>query len=384
MQNSSLPSITSVSDLQGKYVLVRSALNVPIKDGQVQNQFRLMRSLMTLQFLVKQGARVIVCGHISNNKDAEKSESLKPVYELLTQYLDIVFSDEVVTPHTKEKRDALGDGQVLLLENLRTDPREKKNDFDFARALAELAQIYVNDAFSASHREHASLVGVPQFLPSYFGINFMHEHEELTKALKPESPSLFVLGGAKFDTKMPLVEKFLDVYDHVFIGGALANDFFKAKGYEVGTSLVSSIDLTGSPLLTDEKIIIPSDVVVQNASGQKRTCITTDVHKDEAIFDIGPETVKTLELFVRNSKIVLWNGPFGNYEAGFDQQTLSFAQLVADAEGYSVVGGGDTIAAIATLNCQEKFSFLSTAGGAMLTFLEHGSLPAIDAVLAKK
>jgi len=376
MPKKELTSIINFTNLRGQYVLVRSSLNVPVDNGEIRNYFRLVRCLPTLEWLVKEGAKVIVCGHLGRDKES----SLEPVYKYLKQSLktEVKFSPEVVGPTTKNLRDSLQDGEVLVLENLRRDPRETKNDADFARSLADLAEIYVNDAFDASHREHASLVNTPRFLSCTYGINFIKEYDELYKAIKPESPSLFILGGAKFETKMPLVEKFLELYDHILISGALANDFYKARGLEVGKSLVSDISLAGNPIVNHPKIILPNDVVVVNAAGERRTTLVEDVKPDEAIVDAGPQTIETIELFSRNAKIILWNGPLGNYEAGFSDQTLACAALVAESPAYSIVGGGDTTAAIESLNNYDKYSFVSTAGGAMLTFLEEGTLPALE------
>lgn len=384
MEKINLPFIGDQKDLAGKYVLVRTSLNVPVKDGQVVNQFRLMRGLPTINYLVNEGAKVILMGHISNHKETEKEETLEPVFNILKQNFATYFSSEVATAATKNLRDKMKNGEVLLLENLRQDPREKKNDADFARALADLADVYVNDAFAASHREHASLVGVPQFLPSFVGHNFRHEYEELSKMMTPADPSLFILGGAKFDTKMPLVEKFLDIYDHVFVGGALANDLFKAAGKEVGQSLVSDVDLeTLKPLLANEKILLPTDVTVK--SGDETKIVSSEnVETNDYIYDAGPETVEMLKGYLSEAKTILWNGPLGNYQQGFDQATTDLAMAIGASDGYSVVGGGDTIASIEALNCQEQYGFLSTAGGAMLHFLEHASLPALDAVLNAK
>ncbi len=370
-----LPALKDAGDLKGKYVFLRAALNVPIDDGAVRNQFRLLRAIPTIESLRAAGARVILCGHLGD----DGSQSLHPIAEVLREHVPLRLSSEVVGSVTLELRDAMKDGEVLLLENVRRDPREKKNDTDFARSLSELADVYVMDAFSDAHREHASIVGVPQFIPSFVGPTFMNEYEELSKALSPQSPSVFLLGGAKFDTKMPLVEKFLDLYDHIFIGGALANDFFKAKGYEVGLSLVSDLSLEGSPLLSHPKLLLPTDVVVDGSNG-RRVCPADAVNADETILDVGPESIAMLAPLIKNAKTILWNGPFGDYEKGFEEQTVVCAKLIADSEAYSVVGGGDTVAAIESLGLQGKFGFLSTAGGAMLTFLEEGTLPAIEAV----
>lgn len=371
-----LQRINELGELRGRYVFLRAPMNVPIKDGIVQNQFRITRALATINYLVKQKARVILCGHIGDGEP-----STKPVADLLANHLpQVTFSPEVTGPKVMNLRDTLVEGGVLVLENVRSDPREKKNDLDFARSLADLAELYVNDAFADSHREHASLCAITQFLTAYMGMNFMHEYDELSKMRDPKPPALFMLGGAKFETKLPLVEQFLSIYEHVFIGGALANDFFKAKGYEVGTSLVSQIDLTSSPLLNHPKLLLPVDVVVTD--GQKtRTTHPDAVLSTEKIMDVGPATIEMLAPLIKNATTILWNGPFGNYEQGFDENTFATAKLVAAATGYAVIGGGDTVASIESLANQEHFAFLSTAGGAMLTFLETGTLVAIEAQL---
>ena len=379
MEKHKLPQIADVKELKGKYVFVRSALNVPIADGRVRDQFRIIQSLPTIQFLVKEGARVIVCSHLG--KDG--TESIASVFEVLKQHVSVILSSEVTGVATTSLRNALQDGEVLLLENVRKDVREMENDVVFAQELASLAEIFVNDDFAASHRAHSSLHAICQFLPSYVGINFAHEYEELSKALTPVSPSLFILGGAKFETKMPLVEKFLKLYDHIFIGGALANDFFKAKGFPVGTSLVSDMSLEKSPLLSNPKMLLPVDVIVFDGTLQ-RTTTPYDVHEDEDMLDAGAQTTTMLADYISSAKTILWNGPLGDYEHGFQEQTIACAKLIADSEAFSVIGGGDTVASIEALNNQDQYGFLSTAGGAMLTFLELGSLPALDALEQSK
>lgn len=362
--------------LTGKYVLVRASLNVPVEEGRVMNQFRIARALPTLQYLVDAGAKVIVVAHIGR----EPSVTLKPVFDVLQEYLpNTMWSSQLLGMETQEKRDGLMNGQVLLLENVRSDEREKEGDVALAKELAELADIYVDDAFAAAHREHASVVGVPKFLPSYAGINFALEYEGLKRSFEPEHKALFILGGAKFETKMPLVEKFLENYDHILIGGALANDFFAAKGLNIGRSLRSDIDLSDSPLLKDERILLPIDVVVKGPDGV-RTTTPEDVHDDEFILDSGAGTANMISLYSKGAKTILWNGPMGNYEAGFAAGTEELAKVVADSEAYSIVGGGDTVASIENLGLSNKFGFLSTGGGAMLSFLEHGTLPAIEAL----
>jgi phosphoglycerate kinase len=332
-----------------------------------------------MKYLLERGARVILCSHLG--KDG--TESISPVFEELKKHIPLVLSPEVVGSETTALRDGLNNGEALLLENVRKDVGEMENDPIFAQKLADLADVFVNDDFAASHRAHASLHAICALLPSYIGKNCMAEYEQLSKTLSPEHPALFLLGGAKFETKMPLVEKFLSLYDRVFIGGALANDFFKAKGYEVGKSLVSDMSLAGSPLLSSDKILLPIDVVAVK-NGVPRVTTPESVEKDESILDVGPETITFLSKHIAAAKTILWNGPLGNYEGGFKEQTLACATLVADAEAYSVVGGGDTVASIESLGISSKFGFLSTAGGAMLTFLEDGKLTALEALKSSK
>ena len=374
-----LPSVKDAGKLTGKRVLLRVGFNVPIEEGAVTNQFRLMRALPTISYLREEGARIVIIAHIGRDKE----ETLKPVYEALRSQISLKWCPDLSGKQTREAVQKLEDGEVLLLENLRQDERETANDPSLAKELAEYADLYVNDAFAASHRAHASLVEVPKLLPSYFGFNFITEYEELQKAMEPEKPSLFILGGAKFETKLPLVEQYAQKYDQVFIGGAHANDIFAAKGLEVGESLVSGVNLTDSVILNRLNILLPIDVTVKGKT-DNRVTKPEDVRPDENILDAGPKSVEMLAKYIKEAKTILWNGPLGDYEKGFDKVTLAVAKEISQAPGYSVVGGGDTVASIQSLNLQDKFGFLSTAGGAMLTFLEKGSLPAIDAILNKE
>ncbi len=375
MEERTLPDIRTVDDLAGKYVLLRASLNVPLENGAVANRFRLTRAVPTIEYLRAHGARTIIVGHLGRD-----GESLRPVYEAMTDLVPMTWCGEVTGRPVADARAKLEDGDVLMLENLRSRREEEANDPSFVRTLASLADIYVNDAFSDSHRAHASIVGVAGKLPSYFGENFIREYEALTAAMTPQSPALFMLGGAKFETKLPLVTAFLKTYDHVFVGGALAHDIWRAQGYEVGTSLVSDIDLKDSPIITAPNLLLPVDVTV-TAAGYTRVTTPDAVKPDEKIVDAGPKTVELLESHIAAARTILWNGPFGNYEDGFATVTERVAEQVARSFAHSIVGGGDTIASIESLCLENRFGFLSTAGGAMLTFLETGTLPAIDAAM---
>jgi phosphoglycerate kinase len=368
-----MKKITDVTDLRGKRVILRASLNIPLDGEEIRNAFRLKRALSTMRYLHDQGAKTIIVSHIGRKPD----ETLKPIFTALDKHFPIHWGGVVTSDECKERAKLIADGAFLLTENLRVDEREEANDVDFAAEIAALGEIYVNDAFAEAHREHASLSAVAKLLPAYAGLNLLQEVQELQKVMVPQHPSLFMLGGAKFETKMPLVEKYLDLYDHVFIGGALANDVFKAKGFEVGQSLVSEVSLASAAFLQSEKIIIPVDVVVEGPNGV-RTCAPDQVSVTETIADCGPATVALLNEYIKKANTVLWNGPFGNYEKGFKESTEETMRSLAASNAFSVVGGGDTVAVIEDLGLNDKIGFVSIGGGAMLTYLEHGSTPVLD------
>jgi len=370
-----LKSITEVSDLRGKYVLVRSSLNVPLDDGEVRDDYRLKRAMPTWQFLHEQGAKVIIIAHIGR----EKNETLLPVFEYFKKrhIFPLTWGGRITDPEFAAVKEAMLEGELVMCENLRQDEREEMNDAGMVETICQYGDVFVNDAFAAAHREHVSTFGLGKMLPAYAGVTLTEEVNQLSKMMKPESPSILLLGGAKFETKMPLVEKYLELYDHVFIGGALAHDVFKARGLEIGKSLVSDVSLVNSPFLWSEKLLVPIDVVVEGPDGVV-TKPADAVLPNEVIFDFGPKTIMMLKPYLEASKSILWNGPFGNYEKGFKDGTEAIARLVADAEGFSVIGGGDTVASVNSLELNDKFGFVSIGGGAMLTFLEVGSTPALE------
>ena len=375
-----LPDVTQIPNLKGARVIVRASFDVPLENGEVRNQFRLLRSLPTLLYLTRAGAKVVIISHIGRDPEL----SLRPVYEVLKEHVPLLWCDQLTGTKTHTMVERLGEGEAVLLENLRGDEREKQNDEAFAKELSQYGGVFVNDAFAVSHRAHASIVGIPKFLPSYIGHTFKDEYENLEKAEKPASPSLFILGGAKFETKRPLIAKYIKHYDTVFVGGAIANDFFKAQGHDVGRSLVSSEDAGVAELLQHPHVMLPVDVVVATADGERRVCTLNDVHKNESILDAGPETSRLLEERIGNVAFILWNGPLGDYEHTFTDATRACAKAIGSSDAFSVIGGGDTIAAIESLGLNDKFSFLSTAGGAMLAFLEHSTLPGIEAILESR
>ena len=375
MSSQKLPCITDVSELSGKRVIVRASLDVPLENGVVTNEFRVIKSIPTLLHLKEKGAKIILITHIGR----DPKTTLAPLVPVLEKHLTITYVPALEGELVEKALQELQDGEVLMLENLRSHKGEEENDDAFAKTLASYADIYVDDAFAVAHREHASIVGIPKYIPGYAGITFAEEYENLSRALNPEHPALFILGGAKFETKAPLIERYADSYETVLLGGALANDFLKGLGNEVGASLVSPIDLSQSPLIHRENIIVPVDVVAKG-EGEAHEVDARGVLPDEKILDIGMKTIEILEPYIKSAKTILWNGPLGYYEGGYDVATKACAKLIAESDAYSVVGGGDTVAAIESLGLSDKFGFLSTAGGAMLTFLEKGTLPGIEAL----
>lgn len=370
-----LSDIRNAKDLRGKKVLLRASLNVPAEDGNILNDFRLKRALKTILFLKDAGAKTIIIGHIGR----APSLSLKSVYEYLKQHIPLVFTGDIFGQATQDAIKEMNNGDIVLLENLRSNVGEQSNDDNFAKQLSALADIYINDAFSVSHREHSSIMGIPKHLPSYAGILMQEEIKELSRARSPLSPSLCILGGAKFKTKEPLIRKFLNVYDKVFIGGALAHSFFKAKGFNIGTSVVSDTVSDIADLLNNEKLMLPLDVTVRSDRGVfvKKP---DEVSDGENISDAGSDTIEKLKKTIGAQKFILWNGPLGEYERGFEENTKELAKAIARSEAQSIIGGEDTIASIAELNLESEFSFISTGGGAMLEFLLNGTLVGIEAL----
>lgn len=369
----SLRTLHTIGAIAGKRVLLRGNLNVPVAHSQVVDAFRLEMLIPTITFLRERGAQVILCGHLGRDKRA----TLEPVARYLQDYVPTILVRDSMSPSAAETMSYVAPGTVVLLENLRQYEGEEKNDPAFAAHLASFADVFVQDDFSVCHREHASVVGVPAILPSYAGLQLEQEITELTKAFTPEHPFLFILGGAKVETKLPLMQQFKDTADTLFIGGVLANDFFKARGVEVGVSTVSR-EQVSADILHEQKILLPHDVVVER-NGTRATIPYDAVLPKDAIYDAGRSTVSELVSHIKRAKFILWNGPLGYCEAGYCEATQAVASAIAASSAYSVVGGGDTLAAVPD-EVQLEMNFVSTGGGAMLDFLANRTLPGITAI----
>lgn len=365
------------ADLTGKRVLARFDWNVPLApDGSVANDFRLRASFETLGALLTKGAAVVALSHLGR-----KGESLSPVVEALKAHFPgAALVANPLSPEGEDAVRALGPGQLAVLENLRRDPGEEGNDAAFAAKLAALGDLYVNDAFPVSHRAHASVDALPRLLPSYAGAQLGREVAALAKAFAPAKPFVFVLGGAKFETKLPLLRRFQSA-DKIFLGGALLNDLLKAKGMPVGGSLVSEDAGAVGEVAAWPNLVLPESLVVAGPSGVRRKIAPGEpVDADERILDVGTEN---LAAALSGAASVLWNGPLGLCEAGFKEGTESAARLIADSGASAIVGGGDTVAAIEAQGIADRFAFVSTAGGAMLDFLaQGGTLPGLEALAA--
>lgn len=382
---SDMKTIRDIEHYEDVKVLVRADFNVPLKNSVVADDFRIQAALPTIHFLQEKGAIVILVSHLESI-DGEVL-SLEPVARHLeklgkhvTFIKDYKNAHEIIENESRAGvRNAGNAGTIFLLENLRFDDGEKSNDATFAKALASLADVYVNEAFPVSHRSHASIVSVPTLLPSYIGLQFESEIAHLSKAFNPPHPFVFVLGGAKFETKLPLIERFSTLADTIFLGGALGNDALKSQGHDVGVSKVSNGEVDISAVVRRQNMLIPIDAVIQDKSAKD----VTDIAPQDAIMDAGPKTLALVKEKIRQAKFILWNGPLGPFEDGYIEATESLARTIADAtrDGVeSIVGGGDTVAAIARLNISDKFTFVSSGGGAMLDFLAEGTLPGIKAM----
>ena len=387
-------------DLQpaGKRVLVRVDFNVPIKDGQVGDDSRIVAALPTIRYLIEKKARVILMSHLGRPKGGpDTKNSLKPVAVHLERLLrqPVAFAPDCVGPEVEAMARSLQDGQVLLLENLRFHPEEEANDAGFARRLAALGELYVNDAFGTAHRAHASTEGVTHFLrPAVAGFLMQKELDYLGRALEsPRRPFVAVLGGAKISGKIDVLTQLLGKVDRLLVGGAMMFTFLKAQGRPTGKSLVEDDRLDMAKAVLEQArargvdLVLPVDCVASAAadgSAPSRVVPLERLGPDEMGVDIGPESVKLFAAKLKDAKTVVWNGPMGIFEVpAFAGGTLGVARAMADLTGQgavTIVGGGDSVAAVQQAGLAEKFTHLSTGGGASLEFLEGKVLPGVAAL----
>ena len=382
-------------EVSGRRVLVRVDYNVPLSQGEVADDTRIRASLSTIRYLKEKGAKIILCSHLGRPKGERRPEfSLRPVAQSLSQLLgeEVAFVEDCIGPEVEVKVAALKEGEVLLLENLRFHPGETKNDPEFAEALARLAEVYVNDAFSVSHRAHASVVGVPERVASKAaGFQLAREIGYLSQALEaPAPPLVAIIGGAKISGKIEVLENLLTRVDKLLIGGAMANTFLKAEGYELGRSLVEEEELETARQVLQKaqekgvKVYLPVDLVAaENEEAEGEEVPVEAFPEDRAAYDIGEETVVLFTEALSGAGTIIWNGPLGLFEKpAFAYGTVSIARAVAAENGLTLAGGGDTLSAIKRAGVSRAFSYLSTGGGAFLEFLEGKELPGVAALKA--
>ncbi|MBW8351929.1 phosphoglycerate kinase [Bacillus sp. IITD106] len=382
-------------DVKGKRVFCRVDFNVPMSEGKVTDDTRIKAALPTIQYLSEQGAIVILASHLGRPKGEVKDElRLTPVAERLSELLNkkVEKADEAYGENVKNQISSLQEGDVILLENVRFYPGEEKNDPELAKAFAELADVYVNDAFGAAHRAHASTEGIAKFLPSAAGFLMDKELEVLGKALSnPERPFTAIIGGAKVKDKIGVIDNLLDKVDNLIIGGGLAYTFLKAQGHEVGKSLLEEdkLDLANSFIAKAKEkgvnFYMPEDVVVaDDFSVNANTQIVSieEIPSDWEALDIGPKTRELYKKVIQESKLVIWNGPMGVFELEpFANGTKAVAEALAEAKDtYSVIGGGDSAAAVEQFGLADQMSHISTGGGASLEFMEGKVLPGVAAL----
>ncbi len=395
-----MPAFRTLDELaaRGKRVLLRADLNLPVKDGRITDMTRITRLAPTIRELLEKGARVIICSHFDRPKGQRVPEmSLKPMQAALSEALGrpVAFADDCVGPEAEAAAAALQDGEALLLENTRFHKGEEKNDPALAAGLAKLADVFVNDAFSAAHRAHASTEGVARLVPAYAGRLMQQELEALDKALgTPQRPVVAIVGGAKVSTKLDLLGNLSGKVDVLVIGGAMANTFLAAQGHAVGKSLQEAeMHDTARQILAEAKgkgceIILPVDLVAADgfAAHSPHGVVGLDAVPDGRMaLDVGPATVAAVVAKLQGARTLVWNGPFGAFEiAPFDAATVAVAQEVArlteSGALTSVGGGGDTVSALRHAGVAERMSYVSTAGGAFLEWLEGKALPGVEAL----
>lgn len=385
-------------DLKGKKVFCRVDFNVPIQDGQITDDTRIRAALPTIQYIMDQGAKVILASHLGRPKSKVVEElRLDLVKDRLAELLgkEVIKTNEAIGDEVKAAITGMAFGDVLLLENVRFYPGEEKNDPELAKAFAELADVYVNDAFGAAHRAHASTEGIAHYLPAVAGFLMEKELEVLDSALSnPERPFTAIIGGAKVKDKIGVIENLLDKVDNLIIGGGLAYTFIKSQGYEIGNSLLEEdkLDLARSFIEKAKKnnvrFLMPIDAVIADDFSEAANSKIVDISEipsDWEALDIGPKTIELYQDVINDSKLIIWNGPMGVFEIDkFAKGTNGIAEAMAKSEAITIIGGGDSAAAIEKVGLADQMTHISTGGGASLEFMEGKELPGVVALNDKE
>ena len=389
-----IQSLNSVKNLSGKKILLRVDFNVPLEAGKIKDDYKIVSGLDTIRTLSDQGASLIILTHLGDPGGKTKTAlSTAPLAIRLKKLLQkpVKFVADISGPLAVKEAVKMKPGEIIFLENVRFAAGELKNDKKFAKSLAALADVYMNDAFAVSHRAQASVSAIKSFLPSYAGLLLEKEVKALQQALKPKKPLVAVMGGAKISTKAPIIKNIYPVANKILLGGGLANSFLKYHGYEIGRSLYDQESLKVIKRLMvgkakDKKIILPVDVVVKISTGKVKAKSVSEVGKQDVILDIGPKTVELYARLIKSAKTIVWNGPMGKFEeARFRSGTISVARVIAShssGRAYGLAGGGETVEALKLSGMMEYVDWVSTAGGAMLAYLSKDKMPGLTKIIS--
>ena len=388
-------TVKDLVNLEGKVVLLRVDFNVPMDEGgKILDSTRMMQSLPTIKYLIERKAKIVVISHLDRPDGFEIRKSLWPIALILMRLLPttVFFSNKVIGKEVEEQIKSMDNGDVLLLENIRFYKEETACDMNFAKKIASMGDIFVNDAFGVAHREHATTYGLARLMPNAIGLLMEKEITALSGAVEsPKKPFVVVIGGAKVSGKIKLILKLLQVSDTLLIGGAMAYTFLVASGFAIGRSFVDdeNVDYARDVLTIAEslgkRIVLPLDhVCLREGSRKRKAFVAEELVDDMVAYDIGPKTIKLFSEDIKKAKQVLWNGPLGKYEdSRFCEGTYAIAKAIAESDAYSIVGGGDSVGAVKKAGLEGKFNLISTGGGATLKYIEQGTLPCIDVIQEK-
>jgi len=383
-----IKKINKKSIKKGSTVLLRVDFNVPIVDGKIEDDFKIVRTLPTIDFLFENGNKIILMTHLDVN--GNKLKTTRPLGEYLKNKLnkEVLYINKLIGPEIKDKI-IKSQAEIIILENLRSHPGELTNDRAFALELSKLADFYINDAFGVSHRRHASVCSIKEFLPSYAGLLLTDEILNLNKILKPKQPFVAILGGAKISTKLPLIKKLAEKANYILVGGGIANNFFGARGYDIGSSLYEKNLIEETKKIYSDKIILPVDVITaKNAKSQLiDISLPGKIKKDHSVFDIGPKSISLFSTYIRNASTIIWNGPLGYFEnEKFKHGSVSIGRSIASrskGKAFAVIGGGETVEAARMTKMMDYIDWVSTGGGAMLSYLSEEDMPGLEGLVRK-
>jgi phosphoglycerate kinase len=385
-----IKSIKQIKNLTNKRVLLRTDFNVPIKNGKITDDYKIIKAIPTIKYLSKNNAKIIIITHLGQPKPGKKNKNytVKPIAVKLSEIINknVKYVDDFSGLKAGTAVGKLKAGEILLLENVRFEKGEEKNNRKFAKDLSNLADIYINDAFAVSHRAHASVSAIMNFLPSYAGFLLEQEIVNLYKALHPQKPLVVILGGAKINSKISFVKMLYKKSKNILIGGALANNFFMARGLEIGASLFDKESVNFAKKFNNKKVVLPVDVVVLEKDSKNAVIkLAHNVGKNDTIYDIGPGTIKLYSSLIKKASTIFWNGPLGRFEdAGFKHGTIAIARVIAahsHGRAFGVVGGGETVEALKMTKMINYVDWVSTGGGAMLAYLGGEKMPGLKGLV---